>query len=193
MSQMILSNINRHAQVLNSLMHDEDCILAFDQIKSACLDSLKQQGKILFCGNGGSAADSQHLAAELTGRYLLDRQALAAVALGSNLSHTTAISNDYQFNQIFSREVEAIGKAGDILIALSTSGNSENVSQALIKAKEMGIMTLALTGATGGKLKLHADVCLCVPSTETARIQEMHMLIGHALCETIEVELFSNP
>lgn len=150
-----------------------------------------RNGKTLYlCGNGGSAGDAQHIAAELVGRFTKERRALPAVALTTNTSALTALGNDYDYSIVFSRQLEAFGKPGDVVIGISTSGNSANVLQAIQTAKELGLVTIGLTGETGGKTKAEADHCICVPSRDTARIQESHILIGHILCEIIECELF---
>ena len=138
------------------------------------------------CGNGGSAADAQHIVAELTGRCFRDRKPLRALALHANTSSLTAIGNDYGYEEVFAREVRAHGRPGDVLMALSTSGNSANVVRAIEVAREQGIAVAGLTGAHGGKMRDLCDVCLCVPSTSTPRIQECHILIGHAVCELLE-------
>jgi D-sedoheptulose 7-phosphate isomerase len=143
----------------------------------------------MLCGNGGSAADSQHLAAEFTGRFSKDRPPIAAVALSTDTSALTCIGNDYSFNDIFARQVQALGKAGDCLIAISTSGNSGNVLAAVAAAKSLGISTIGLLGRDGGKLKAQCDVSIVVPSQVTARIQEAHILIGHSLCGAVELKL----
>jgi D-sedoheptulose 7-phosphate isomerase len=143
-------------------------------------------GKIMFCGNGGSAADAQHLAAELTGRYLRDRPPVAAVALSTDTSALTAIGNDYGFDHVFERQVRALGRAGDVLVAISTSGNSPNVLAAAAVARALGVRVVALTGQGGGRLAADADVALRVPSAVTNRIQEMHIAIGHMLCGFVE-------
>ncbi|MFM2044233.1 MAG: phosphoheptose isomerase [Pseudomonadota bacterium] len=156
---------------------------AADRITAA----LKAGAKVMFCGNGGSAADAQHLAAELLGRYLLNRPALAAVALTTDSSALTAIGNDFGFDQVFSRQVAGLGRAGDVLVALSTSGNSPNVLAAVETARDLGITTIGLTGTRGGALAERCDLCLCVPSDHTPRIQEMHIAVGHLLCELVEV------
>lgn len=150
------------------------------------IDGLKGGGKVLFCGNGGSAADSQHLAAELTGRYLRDRAPLAAVALTVDTSALTAIANDYSYDEVFARQVRGLGRPGDVLVGISTSGNSRNVVAALEAARALGMRTIGLTGAAGGRMKDLCDACLCVPSTDTPRIQEMHIAAGHMLCELVE-------
>jgi phosphoheptose isomerase len=147
---------------------------------------LRAGGKVLFCGNGGSAADSQHLAAELTGRYLKDRAPLAGLALTVDSSALTAIANDYSYDEVFARQVRGLGRSGDVLVGISTSGNSRNVVAALEAARAIGMRTIGLTGAGGGRMKDLCDVCLCVPSTDTPRIQEMHIAAGHMLCELVE-------
>jgi D-sedoheptulose 7-phosphate isomerase len=151
--------------------------------------ALQSQHKLLLFGNGGSAADAQHIAAELVGRYRTERRALPALALTVNTSSLTAIGNDYAFDVVFSRQLEAFGVSGDIALGISTSGNSENVVRALNTAKEMGMKTVALTGATGGRLS-SVDFCLAVPSSDTPRVQECHILLGHIICEIVERQLY---
>jgi len=154
--------------------------------------AIRQGNKILLFGNGGSAADAQHIAAEFVGRFAFDRPALPALSLSVNSSSVTAIGNDYGFNQIFSRQIEALGRTGDVAIGISTSGNSPNVLSAMTTSKKMGLRTIALTGGTGGKLKANMDVdyCICIPASETPRIQECHILIGHIISEIVELDLF---
>lgn len=147
---------------------------------------MRRGGKVMLCGNGGSAADAQHLAAELQGRYLKERSPLAAIALTANTSTLTAIGNDYDFAEVFARQVRALGKPGDVLVAISTSGNSRNVVEAVKAAKSIGMFTVGLTGASGGALRKTCDAAVCVPSDHTPRIQEMHMGVGHMICELIE-------
>lgn len=146
----------------------------------------RADGKVLFCGNGGSAADAQHLAAELSGRFYHDREPLFAEALHVNTSYLTAVANDYSYAQVYSRLVKAKGRKGDILIGISTSGNSGNIIEALQLAKEQGMICIGLTGETGGKMAGLCDVLLNVPSTDTPRIQEVHILLGHIICELVE-------
>jgi D-sedoheptulose 7-phosphate isomerase len=160
-----------------------------DKISDAAqliIRSLQTGGKAIFCGNGGSAADSQHLAAELMGRYLRDRKPLPALSLTVDTSALTAIGNDYGYQHIFSRQLRGIGCKGDVLVGLSTSGNSENVVHAIEAAREMEIFTIALTGGTGGKLKSIVDICICAPASQTNMIQEMHIAIGHMICGYVE-------
>ena len=156
-------------------------------VMAACL---KEGHKLLFFGNGGSASDSQHLAAEFVGRYEKERPALAAIALTTDTSILTAVGNDYGFERIFERQVEALGKKGDVVMAISTSGNSKNVLKGVVKAKEMGLYTIAFSGGSGGSLALQADLALVIVSNKTSRIQESHILIGHILCECVD-ELLS--
>lgn len=159
------------------------------QVAELCTQALKAGSKIMFCGNGGSAADSQHLAAELVGRYKLNRPAMNALALTVDTSILTAVGNDYGYDVIFSRQVEGVGRAGDVLIGLSTSGNSKNIVKAMLLAKTMGITTVALTGQGGGEMKEVADFCIAVPSMATNNIQEMHIAVGHLICELVEKEI----
>ena len=158
-------------------------------IKKACetaVATLKAGGKILLCGNGGSAADAQHIAAELTGRYKTERGALAGIALTTDTSALTAIGNDYGYEFVFSRQLEALGREGDLLIAISTSGNSGNVIKALELARKIGIKTIGLSGRTGGAMNELCELNLVVPSNDTPRIQEMHIMIGHIICQAID-------
>jgi D-sedoheptulose 7-phosphate isomerase len=157
------------------------------EVAIACLEN---GGTIYFCGNGGSAADAQHLAAELSGRYLLDRPGLPAVALTTNASAVTAIGNDFGFDRVFSRQLEGVGTPGDVLVAISTSGNSENVLRAVEVARSRRMTVIGMTGAKGGRLAARCDVALRTPSEATPRIQEGHITMGHALCELIERALF---
>ena len=154
------------------------------------IDCLKEGGKLLIFGNGGSAADAQHLAAEFVGRFKLERKALGAIALTTDTSILTALGNDYGFDTIFSRQIEALGRAGDVAIGISTSGNSPNVLSAIKMAKKKRLKTIGLTGEDGGKLKNEVDLCLCAPTTDTAHIQEVHITVGHILCHLAEQALF---
>jgi len=153
------------------------------------IDCLKSGGKVMICGNGGSAADSQHIAAELVGRFKRERRGLAAIALCTDTSILTALANDYSFDRVFSRQVEALGTRGDLLILISTSGNSANLVEAARVAKEMGIVTMALLGKDGGKVAGEVDFSIIVPSFDTARIQEGHMMIYHIICDLVEEEM----
>lgn len=157
-----------------------------EQAAKAILKSFKAGRKLLICGNGGSAVDSNHFAAELVCKYKRERRALPAIVLTANTSILTAVGNDYGFEHVFSRQVEALGRRGDVLFAISTSGNSRNVIEALKQAQKQGLYTIGLSGATGGKMKNFCDLTLCVPSKETPRIQESHILIIHIICDLIE-------
>jgi len=155
-----------------------------------CVQALKNGHKVMFCGNGGSASQSQHLAAELVGRYKKNRSAMASLALTTDTSILTAVGNDYGFDEIFVRQVQGLGQPGDVLIGLSTSGNSSNVLKAFELAKQMQMTTVAFVGELGGKMGQMADIALCVPSSKTNNIQEMHLALGHMLCGLIEESLF---
>lgn len=181
-----LNNLQEHLSLFQQLNSLDQQV---DQAINACVHSLRAGGKLMFCGNGGSAADSQHLAAEFTGRFIKDRPPVAAIALSTDTSALTCIANDYSFEAIFARQVQAIGKPGDCLIAISTSGNSGNVLAAVAAAKTLGITCIGLLGRDGGKLKPQCDVSIVVPSQVTARIQEAHILIGHSLCGAVEQQL----
>lgn len=152
-------------------------------------ESLNSGGKLLICGNGGSAADSQHLAAEMTGRFSKNRKPIAAIALSTDTSTITCIANDYSFSEIFSRQITAIGASADVLLAISTSGNSENIKNAIFSAREIGMKVIVLAGKGGGVVKDMSDLALIVPSNNTARIQEAHIMIGHTICGDVEIQL----
>lgn len=166
--------------------------ISTDDVKKAskvCIDCLRSGGTIYFCGNGGSAVDSQHFAGELVGRFRMERQAIPAVALTSNSAVITAVANDYDFTQIFSRQVEALGKPGDVLVAISTSGNSENVLKALEVASAKSMRTIGFTGVSGGALAILTDICIRAQSKETSHVQEALLVAGHAICNAIEAAL----
>ncbi len=173
-----------------SLLRDQEIILAVAKVSELLIDALRQGNKVLLFGNGGSAADAQHIAAEFVGRFAFDRPALPALALSVNSSCVTAIGNDYGFDRVFSRQLEALARPGDVAIGISTSGNSLNVQNAMSAAKKIGSHTIALTGRSGGKLMSMVDHCICAPSDETPRIQECHILIGHIISEIVEREIF---
>ena len=158
----------------------------------AVVGALRSGNKIIFCGNGGSAADAQHLAAELIGRYQMDRAPLAALALTVDTSALTAIANDYSFDEVFARQLRGIGQANDVLVGISTSGNSRNVLRAIEVAREKGIRAIGLTGQSGGMMRQLCDICICVPSDRTSHIQEMHIAIGHVICGEVERTLCSS-
>ena len=181
--EMIKSELEGHLAAIKATFALEA------DIKKACetaVATLKAGGKILLCGNGGSAADAQHIAAELTGRYKTERGALAGIALTTDTSALTAIGNDYGYEFVFSRQLEALGRKGDLLIAISTSGNSGNVIKALELARKIGIKTIGLSGRTGGAMNELCELNLVVPSNDTPRIQEMHIMIGHIICQAID-------
>ncbi|MDR2979934.1 MAG: SIS domain-containing protein [Bacteroidales bacterium] len=174
----------------NKILEDPSLVARIEAVVRLITDSLRESGKIHFCGNGGSAADAQHLAAELSGRFYYDRPPLNGEALHCNTSYLTAIGNDYGYEYVYSRLLEGSGKNGDVLVVLSTSGNSENLLEACKVACGKGIKIVAFTGKTGGKMKDWADILLNVPSLDTPRIQEAHILIGHIICELVEIEMF---
>ena len=190
MLSLIQSRLKSSADLKNKIAADQTLCKSIEILAERMLLTYQNNRKILWCGNGGSAADAQHLAAELSGRYYKDRPPLNSEALHVNTSYLTAVANDYGYQFVFSRMVEAIGQKGDLLIGLSTSGNSENIIEALQHAKSKGLYTAAFTGAGGGHLSSIADLCIAIPSKDTPRIQECHMLIGHSLCEYIEQCLF---
>lgn len=172
------------------LLGDRELIVTVARVSEVLVKTFTQGNKVMLFGNGGSAADSQHIAAEFVGRFAFNRPALPALALSVNTSCLTAIGNDYGFDQAFARQIEALGRPGDMAIGISTSGNSPNVLLGLETAKKMGITAVALAGCTGGKMKTIADYCLCAPSNETPRIQECHILIGHIISELAEETIF---
>ncbi|HRT14340.1 MAG TPA: D-sedoheptulose 7-phosphate isomerase [Bacteroidales bacterium] len=182
--------IEENIELMNSILHDTIFMSQISQLADIMVKSLRKGGTIFFCGNGGSAADAQHLAAELSGRFYFDRAPLPAEALHCNTSYLTAIANDYGFEHVYERLIRGNGKKGDVLVGLSTSGNSLNITKAFETAKNLDITTIAFTGENGGKLKEIADYILQIPSTDTPRIQEAHILIGHIICELIETEMF---
>src|SRR5713101_2081891 len=173
-----------------TLLRSTDVVLTVAKVGELLIAVFKRGNKVLLFGNGGSAADAQHIAAELVGRFAFDRPALPALALSVNGSCVTAIGNDYGFDLIFSRQLEALARPGDVAIGISTSGNSPNVVKAMSTARKMELHTVALTGAAGGSLKGRVDHCICVPSNETPRIQEGHILVGHIISELVESEMF---
>lgn len=180
----ILLNILEHQEVIEKVK--EQFIDEIELIAYKCRTAIDNEHTIFFMGNGGSAADSQHLAAELVGRFIKERKGLSAMALTTDTSILTAVGNDYGFDEVFSRQVEALVKPNDIVIGITTSGNSPNIIKAIHKAKEYGALTIGLTGKDGGQLNEICDHCLVIPSNNTARIQEAHILIGHILCEIID-------
>ena len=188
----IKSIIEKSIEVKNNIANDDDKLLIISNCVEVIVNAFKNGKKVLFCGNGGSAADAQHLAAEFSGRFYKDRKALPSEALHCNTSYLTAVGNDYGYQFIYSRILNGIGQEGDILICLSTSGNSENILQALEVAEKLKVITIGLTGAGGGKMKNKLNYTIEVPSKDTPRIQESHIMIGHIICEFVEKKLFPN-
>jgi D-sedoheptulose 7-phosphate isomerase len=185
---IIQSSISVKQQIL-----ENDALLntVYD-VAEAITSSLNNKGRIYFCGNGGSAADAQHLAAEFSGRFYTDRKALPAEALHCNTSYLTAVANDYSYDVVYARLIDGIGDKGDVLIGLSTSGNSANIVRAFETAREKGIITVGFTGLSGGTMKGLSDHLINVPSTDTPRIQESHIMIGHIICQLVEETIFGN-
>jgi D-sedoheptulose 7-phosphate isomerase len=184
--QALQESINVKQTMLNS-----DLLNRIEQSANMIIDALRSSHKIFFCGNGGSAADAQHLAAELSGRFYFDRPPLPAEALHCNTSYLTAVANDYGYEEVYARIVRGSGNRGDILVGLSTSGNSKNIIKAFEVAQEKGLKIIAFTGEGGGKMKTYANILLNVPSHDTPRIQEAHITLGHIICELVENALFS--
>ncbi len=191
MRNYITQRLQEAENVRLAILNDSKTLQDIEDITKVLWQTIEKGSSIYFCGNGGSAADAQHLATELSGRFLKDRQAIKAEALGTNMAFITAISNDYSFDNIYARSLEALGREGDALVLLSTSGNSQNVLKAAKKAKEMGILTIAFTGANGDSLIELCDFSFMVPSKSVPRIQEAHLVIGHILCEHLEDSLIT--
>lgn len=189
----IKSIIAESVKVKQQMMKDPLLLKNIQHLADKAVEVYQKGGKILFCGNGGSASDAQHIAAELSGRFRFDRPPLFAEALHVNTSYLTAVSNDYGFDKVYARLVQAMGKPGDLLVALSTSGNSTNILEAIKAAKSVGMSVAGMSGQTGGQMNLMCDILINVPSSTTARIQESHILIGHIVCEIIENTLFLHP
>ena len=187
-NKCIASSVESHTRVLKDVNLQEN----IEKIVKKSIAAFKSDKKMLLCGNGGSASDAQHIAAELSGRFYSDRPPLYAEALHVNSSYITAVANDYGYESTYARMVEAAGREGDVFIGISTSGNSPNVVNAMKKAKEIGMLTVAFTGKDGGKMKEICDIMICIPSKDTPRIQEAHILVGHIICQLIEEEMFPN-
>ncbi len=185
----IRAEISASMQVKQALLADDALLEQLAWLAEACLGALRNGGKVIFAGNGGSFADAQHLSAEFTSRFMFDRAPLASLALGTNSSAISAIGNDYGYELVFARELQGIARPGDVFIPISTSGNSANILAAVKMANSLGVKTLAWTGTSGGQLKPLCE-CLCMPSQETARIQECHILMGHILCGMVETAYF---
>lgn len=190
-SSHIKNRIQEIIEVEKLILMDEDLISRIELASELIVSAYQSGNKTLFCGNGGSAADAQHLAAELSGKFYLDRPPIHAEACHVNGSFTTAVSNDFGFDMVYARYIQAVGKRGDVLVAISTSGNSENIRKAILEARLIGIRCIVMTGLSGGKISDFADILINVPSMNTPRIQEAHILIGHLICELVEKTLFS--
>lgn len=190
MQQQIKQIIQASIDTKQKVLADTALLQRIENVTSLIAKAFKNGNKVLFCGNGGSAADAQHLAAEFSGRFYSDRDPLPSEALHCNSSYMTAVANDYGYDVVYSRIVKGMGRPGDILVALSTSGNSVNIIKALEQAREIGMINVGLTGETGGKMKAVCDHLINVPSKDTPRIQESHIMIGHIICQLVEQELF---
>ncbi|WP_291906294.1 SIS domain-containing protein [Chitinophaga sp. CB10] len=190
MKQAIANRLQASIAVKEAILRDETLLNAIGEVAAVITKSLQEDHKVLFCGNGGSAADAQHLAAEFSGRFYKDRTPLYAEALHCNSSYMTAVGNDYGYDQVYARILRGIGRPGDVLIGISTSGNSANILEAMKVAKEQGMTVVSMTGQTGGKMAAGSDYLLNMPSTDTPRIQEAHITVGHIICEIVENNLF---
>jgi len=188
MEEIIENEIKEHIRVLNEVLSTQG--EKIKEIARLILDCYENKGKVILFGNGGSAADAQHIAAELVGRYKLERKSLLALALTTNTSIMSALGNDYGFDVIFEKQIEGLAEKEDVVIGISTSGNSENVLLGILKAKEIGAKTIAFTGKNGGKIKDKVDILLNIPSDNTPRIQEAHITVGHIICGIVEKEIF---
>lgn len=192
MNSKIKDLVQASINVKEEILKDETLINNIETVVNQIINAFNSGNKVLFCGNGGSAADAQHLAAEFSGRFYTDRNPLPSEALHCNTSYLTAVANDYGFEKVYSRLLKGIGKAGDIIVGLSTSGNSPNIIAAFEQAHLMEITTIGMTGLSGGKLKEHSNFLINVPSDDTPRIQECHITIGHIICQIVEERLFAN-
>ena len=193
MIKILKLRLQESIDLKTNLLNNTVILNTVEAIVKDIVTCYKNDGKVLWAGNGGSAADSQHLSAELSGRFYYDRPPLFSEALHVNTSYTTAVANDYSYDIIYSRLTQAMGRKGDVLIGLSTSGNSVNVIKALEVANQLGMVTVAFTGETGGKMKDVSKYLINIPSTNTPRIQECHMILGHTICELVEMQLFPKP
>ncbi|MBQ4395317.1 MAG: D-sedoheptulose 7-phosphate isomerase [Paludibacteraceae bacterium] len=186
----IIRSIEASIATKQQILANPALLETIGQVADVMSDALRNGKRVLWCGNGGSAADAQHLAAELSGRFYYDRPPLNSEAMHCNTSYLTAVANDYGYNMIYSRMIDGACHPGDVLVGISTSGNSKNICNAFRKAKELGVITVALTGDKGGEMKALADYLLNVPSDDTPRIQESHIMLGHIICEIVEAQLF---
>ena len=189
-ANLVSRRLTEAIDLKRAVLDDVGLVGTTQRVAEACITSLRADGSVFWCGNGGSAADAQHLAAELTGRFYYDRPPLRSEALHVNTSYLTAVGNDYGYDQVYERLARAQLRQGDVLIGLSTSGNSQNVLRAFSVAKEVGAITVGLTGEGGGAMASLCDHLVAIPSTDTPRIQEVHMLLGHCVCEIVEATLF---
>jgi len=187
---MIKQIIQQSIELKKQLLNDDALLERVREAAGLIVQAYRSGNKTLFCGNGGSAADAQHLAAELSGKFYIDRPPIHAEACHVNSSFMTAVSNDFGFESAYSRYIEAVGKKGDVLVAISTSGNSKNVVNALMQAQQMGMACIVLSGSTGGRMAELANILINLPSDDTPRVQELHILVGHIICEIAESELF---
>ncbi len=192
MQQKIKNILQASIDVKMKIVSDAAMIARLEEVTNIIITAFTNGNKVLFCGNGGSAADAQHLAAEFSGRFYTDRNPLPSEALHCNTSYLTAVANDYSFDVVYSRMVKGMGRPGDVLIGLSTSGNSVNIIKAMEQARELGMISVGLTGESGGKMKHICDHLLNAPSSDTPRIQESHITMGHIICELVEASLFND-
>jgi D-sedoheptulose 7-phosphate isomerase len=190
MQEKIKNQIKNSVEVQHRLLESTDVLTAVEQAADAIISAFRNKKKLLLAGNGGSAADAQHIAAEFVNRFGFDRPGLPAISLTTDTSIITAVGNDSRFERVFARQAEALGSQGDVFLGISTSGTSQNVIEALESCRKNGIVTIGLTGIYGGLMKDHCDICIKVPSGETPRIQELHSLVGHIICSLVEEELF---
>ena len=187
---IVRRSIDASIATKQQILANEKLLNTINEVAQVMIKALREGKRVLWCGNGGSAADAQHLAAELSGRFYYDRPPLNSEALHCNTSYLTAVANDYSYDLIYSRMIDGACKPGDVLVGISTSGNSKNICNAFRKAKDLGVITVAMTGESGGAMKEMADILLNVPSTDTPRIQESHIMLGHIICEIVEATLF---
>ena len=190
MKNFISNQVKKSYEVKQSIYQDENLMNLIREVSIIVAKAYKNGNKTLIAGNGGSAADAQHIAGEFVSKFYFDRPGLASIALTTDTSILTAIGNDYGYEKLFSKQIQANGEKGDVFIGISTSGNSKNIIEALKECKEKGITTIGLTGKSGGKMKELCDYCICIPSNETPRIQESHILIGHIICAVVEEDIF---
>lgn len=186
----IRRSIEASISTKQQLLANEKLLNTINEVAQVMIKALREGKRVLWCGNGGSAADAQHLAAELSGRFYYDRPPLNSEALHCNTSYLTAVANDYGYDLIYSRMIDGACKPGDVLVGISTSGNSKNICNAFRKANDLGVVTIAMTGESGGEMKTMADYLINIPSTDTPRIQESHIMVGHIICEIVEAQLF---